>query len=215
VSERLQRQARALGEPTRHRIFEHVAGADHDVDVAELTRLVGLNHTTVREHLATLVAAGLFVERHEHRSRPGRPRLLYRVAPGAAGTWDTASPYERLGLLLLELLRTGEDPVTVGRGAAAWTAPAGADEDDALAALVGELGRSGFEPQADRTADAIHVRLGRCPFSSLAAIAPGVICALHRGIAEGMTAGSTGLQVEDLVVEDPSAGGCRLVLRRT
>ena len=33
----LQEQAKALGDPTRHRIFRYVADADRPIDVAELT----------------------------------------------------------------------------------------------------------------------------------------------------------------------------------
>jgi hypothetical protein len=43
----LQREARALGDPTRHRLFRHIAAAPEPVGVAELTDLVQLNHNDV------------------------------------------------------------------------------------------------------------------------------------------------------------------------
>ena len=63
----LQVQARALGDPTRHEIFRYLVDAGTDVDVAELTDHVGLNHNAVRQHLAKLVDADLV---EEARARP-------------------------------------------------------------------------------------------------------------------------------------------------
>ena len=47
----LQVQAKALGDPTRHRIFRYIADAAAPVGVAELTDHVGLNHNAIRQHL--------------------------------------------------------------------------------------------------------------------------------------------------------------------
>lgn len=52
----LQEQARALGDPTRHRILRYVADAGRPVGVAELAEQVALNHNAVRRHLAKLMA---------------------------------------------------------------------------------------------------------------------------------------------------------------
>ena len=54
---RLQEQARALGDPTRHGIFRYVADAARPVDIAELTEHFGVNHNAIRQHLAKLVRA--------------------------------------------------------------------------------------------------------------------------------------------------------------
>src|SRR3982074_1896085 len=81
----VQREARALGDPTRHPLFRSIADAPEPVGVAELTSHVGLNHNAVRQHLAVLKEAGLVTEETEDRSRRGRPRLMYRVHPGEAG----------------------------------------------------------------------------------------------------------------------------------
>jgi len=58
----LQRQARALGDPTRHQIFRYVADAGEPTGVAELTAHFGLNHNAIRQHVAKLVTAGLVRE---------------------------------------------------------------------------------------------------------------------------------------------------------
>ncbi len=77
----LQEQARALGDPTRHAIFEFVADAAHPVDVAELTDHFGLNHNAIRQHLAKLVDAQLVTESRATGGGRGRPRLQYRLHP--------------------------------------------------------------------------------------------------------------------------------------
>lgn len=79
----LQRQARALGDPTRYRIFRFVAEAGVPVSVAEITAHVELHHNGVRIHLATLRDAGLLLEETVRRG-PGRPSLRYRLGPTGA-----------------------------------------------------------------------------------------------------------------------------------
>ena len=74
ADDELQREARALGDPTRHRLFRYIAETPGPVGVAELTAYVRLNHNAVRQHLAVLKEAVLVVEEVEDRSRPGRPR---------------------------------------------------------------------------------------------------------------------------------------------
>ena len=54
----VQREARALGDPTRYRLFRYIADAEGPVSVAELTTYVGLNHNAIRQHLAVLKNAG-------------------------------------------------------------------------------------------------------------------------------------------------------------
>lgn len=80
----LQRQARALGDPSRYRIFRYVAEAGRAVSVAEITAHVELHHNGVRQHLAKLCDAGLLVEEFSAPSGRGRPALQYRLDPSAA-----------------------------------------------------------------------------------------------------------------------------------
>jgi predicted ArsR family transcriptional regulator len=80
----LQRQARALGEPTRYRIFRYVAEAGRPVSVAEITAHVALHHNGVRQHLAKLCDADLLTEEFTGGGGPGRPALQYRLASAAS-----------------------------------------------------------------------------------------------------------------------------------
>ena len=79
----LQQQARALGDPTRHRIFRYIADSDRPADVTEMTAHFGLNHNAIRQHLAKLVDAGLVVE------STARPRV---VADRGSSTSSTRPP---------------------------------------------------------------------------------------------------------------------------
>src|SRR4051812_37520204 len=100
----LQEQARALGDPTRHGIFRYVADAGRPVGVAEMTAHFGLNHNAIRQHLAKLLDAGLVVESTVPIAGPGRPRLVYEIDPAAESRWGVVGPYERLSLLLAEII---------------------------------------------------------------------------------------------------------------
>lgn len=92
MAAKLQLQAKALGDPTCHRLFRYVADAQSPVTVAELTAYAGLNHNAVRQHLAVLKEAGLVTEEPERRNRPGRPRLLNRLHPEVAAECGTQAP---------------------------------------------------------------------------------------------------------------------------
>lgn len=211
----LQEQARALGDPTRHAIFEYVAEADADaegpVDVAELTDHFGLNHNAIRQHLAKLVNAGLVVEHRAPTGGRGRPRLLYRVDPATDGRWGATGPYERLSLLLAEVTRSGAAPVDVGRRAALEATPASGATTDPVDALVDAMERQGFAPEVDVRGDRVEVVLRHCPFESAAKVDPDTVCALHLGIVEGVAEATGGrIVIDDLLPRDPRRAGCRL-----
>lgn len=209
----LQQQARALGDPTRHDVFRFVADAGRPVDVAELTEHFGLNHNAIRQHLAKLVDAGLLVEDRAAPSGPGRPRLVYVVDPGAESRWGVTGPYERLSLWLAEMVRTGDAPVEVGRRAGRRRrlgSGASASTDDPVAALVDEMAQHGFDPTVRRRGDKVEITLRTCPFASTALADPDVVCALHLGLAYGVTEDVEGLVVDELVPHDPRRANCRL-----
>jgi predicted ArsR family transcriptional regulator len=214
VDEELQREARALGDPTRHRLFRYIAEASGPVGVAELTALVGLNHNAVRQHLAVLKEARLVVEELEVRTRPGRPRLLYRLHPEAGGRWGTPGPYAWLAALLSEAVRRRLDPRQVGRQEGHRIGAERAGAGDSLDLLEDEIGRRGFRPARVERRGKVELVFRRCPFAAVAAADPATVCQLHLGIAEGLVEGLGGLEVEGLSTRDPRKAGCRLGLRR-
>lgn len=211
----LQQQARALGDPTRHGIFRYVADADHPVDVAELTEHFGLNHNAIRQHLAKLVAADLVTEATAPASGPGRPRLTYVIDAAAESRWGVTGPYERLSMLLAEIIRTGDSPVEVGRRqgrleGAGHVAPS--DADELLETVRAAIAREGFEPEVRRRGDDVDIVLHACPFETTAVADPDTICALHLGLAQGLADSADGVVVDELVAKDPRRADCRLKL---
>ena len=209
----IQREARALGDPTRYRLFRYVVEAKRPVGVAELTDFIGLNHNAVRQHLAILKEASLVVEQVETRSRPGRPALLYELHPEAAGKWETTGAYAWLAGLLAEAMKEGLSVHDVGyrEGQRRARATEGLDAD---AAMERELLRSGFRPVRRDTASSTEFVLQRCPFADVAATNPTEICQLHLGLAEGLADTIGELTIDRLVRKNPHRAGCRLIVSR-
>ena len=207
----LQEQARALGDPTRHAIFRHVAAAGGPVGIAELTEHFAFNHNAIRQHLAKLVASGLVVESRRLGGGRGRPRLLDEIDPAVEGRGGTTGPYERLSRLLVEIIRTGVDAEEVGRRAAdRFRAPSA--KGDAVADLGAAMARQGFDPEVRPGRDGADIILQSCPFATAALADRTTVCALHLGIAEGLV-GETAATVTELVAYDPRTAGCRLRVR--
>ena len=207
----LQVQARALGDPTRHEIFRYLVDAGTDVDVAELTDHVGLTHNAVRQHLAKLVAAELVEEARARPSGRGRPRLLYRVAPTAESRWGVAGPYERLAVLLAEVVRTGDAPEAVGARAGRRLIMGGSGASvDAVARFEDAMARQGFDPTVQARGDEVEVVLRSCPLASAVLADADTVCQLHLGLARGAAEAIGGIEVDQLEPKDPRRAHCRL-----
>ena len=207
----LQEQARALGDPTRHAIFRHITQAGRPVGIAELNEQFPLNHNAIRQHVAKLLAAGLVIESKVQGTGRGRPRLVYEVDPSVDGRWGTPGPYERLSRLLVEIIRTGRDAEDVGRRAAdVFRVPS--PSGDVVADVSAAMARQGFDPEVHAVRDGAEIVLHNCPFATAALADRSTICALHLGIAEGLT-DDTAATVTELVAYDPRKADCRLRIR--
>jgi predicted ArsR family transcriptional regulator len=206
----LQQQARALGDPTRHAVFRYIADAERPVDVAELTEHLGLHHNAIRQHLAKLVEAGLVSEATAPRVGRGRPRLCYTVDPSVESRWGVTGPYERLTLMLTEIIRSGDSPVEVGRRFGARSPVAANGGSDPVSNLVEAMERHGFEPTTTRRGNSVDIVLHACPFETTALADPDTVCALHLGLAQGVAEPLDGLIVDELIRRDPRRGACRL-----
>lgn len=205
----IQQQAKALGDPTRHRIFRHIAESPTAVGVKELTDLLGLNHNAIRQHLAQLLDAGLVIRRTDRADGRGRPRQVYEIDPTADERWGVGGPYMRLSLLLIEMLQTGDSALEVGRRAGRQI-DLGSDDVHPLARLERATAASGFDPllvSGDGTNEFV---LRNCPFAETASADQPTVCSLHLGIAQGMAENLDGVVVDELEPHDPFRAGCRL-----
>ena len=210
----LQEQARALGDPTRHGIFRYIVEADRPVDIAELTKHFGLNHNAIRQHVAKLVNAGLVTEDRAASVGRGRPRLVYELDPAADSRWDVTGPYERLSVLLAEVVRTGDSPVEVGKRSVRREPHRTFPDEDPVAVVVQAMERQGFEPAVRTSRGAgVELVLQTCPFASAVLADPKTVCELHLGIAQGAASLSGDrIVVDELVPHDPRRANCRLRL---
>ncbi|MBS1847034.1 MAG: helix-turn-helix domain-containing protein [Actinobacteria bacterium] len=207
VDDAFRVRARALGDPTRHAIYRRIAREERPIGVGELTDAFGLNHNTIRRHLGLLRDAGLVDEITERAAGPGRPRLKYRLTTEAAADWNSEGPYERLSLLLLEVATTGTSPLEVGR-AAGRSMAIDPGIDDPVEAMTAALAAQGFAPRVAARGDSTEVLLDHCPFAAAATANPAVVCALHRGMLEGVASRIDDLGVVQLVAEDPRRAPC-------
>jgi predicted ArsR family transcriptional regulator len=207
----IQEQARALGDPTRHAIFRHIAEAGRPVGVAEINEQFPFNHNAIRQHLAKLVAAGLVLESSAQGGGRGRPRLIYEISPAVEGHWGTTGPYERLSRLLVEIIRTQGEPEEVGRREAELfrvPSPSG----DIVADISAGMARQGFEPEVRTVRGGAEIVLRNCPFVAAALGDRETVCGIHLGIAQGLAADSN-VTVSELVAYDPRKAGCKIRIR--
>lgn len=222
-----RKRSAALGDETRFAIYREIADREIPLGVAELVERFGLNHNTVRQHLAKLVGADLVEPVRDVPRGPGRPPVRYRLTARAAAEWNDDGPYERLSLLLLEVATTGTSALEVGRAAGREMAVAESGSTDPVDAFTAAVTAQGFAPRtlpgaadtADTAApgggDRVEVILDHCPFARAAEIAPEVVCALHRGMVEGLAEQVGGIRVTGFEVGAPRDAGCRVCLVHT
>lgn len=186
---------KALGDNTRYAIYLELARSATPRTTAEVAETLDLHPNTVRPHLERMRDVGLLRVETESRGGVGRPQHRWSLAPDAPslGLEPPATPL--LARLLVTVAAAAgaapEDTAEVGReqGRAAMAEVAGVGEEDpdlCLELLVAELDRLGFDPAVAVDDDGASVAFTHCPFAEFAAVAPEIVCSLHRGICEGV-----------------------------
>jgi predicted ArsR family transcriptional regulator len=186
----------ALAEPTRRRVYDHVAQQPAPVDRDEVAAAVGLPRTTAAFHLDRLAQCGLLdvhFERRSGRTGPGagRPSKLYRRAEASVAVTIPERHYDLAGDLLAGALAeadaSGERPaVVLQRHAYRRGRQLGEDaRDDGKVGRDGVLGvleEQGYEPRPDGDA----VVLGNCPFHRLARSHTQLVCGMNLHLLDGV-----------------------------
>ena len=174
------------------------------LDVQAIAEQVGFHTNTVRSHLDQLMEAGLVESAVQERTRPGRPRLLFRATmTGGDGPGDS---YKVLAEILASGIRDGEPvPSTVSANAGRrWgqhhqersvASVEPVDSGRALVRVAALLDDMGFAPRVGEpasgltevgTADsAMLIEVHRCPFYDIAREHTDVVCAVHLGLIQG------------------------------
>ncbi len=200
---------RALSDPSRVRILELVQQAEAPLDARELATRVGLHANTVRSHLGVLAEAGLVSARREERTRPGRPRVLYKATTAEPLDAPALASYRLLAQILASSLAgTERDPSARAEEAGrAWGAhlvgrPApftSISKNETIDEVVRLHEEYGFRPELRRAKSGQELVLKRCPFQEVATSYQAVICPIHLGLIRGALAElGTGIEADSL-----------------
>lgn len=196
-----------LEEPTRRRLYDHVARQPTPVSRDDVAAATGLPRATVAFHLDKLVDERLLEVANARRTGgpgAGRPAKLYRRSDRQVTVSLPERQYELAGLLLAATLEeaehTGAAPTAVlhRRARALGAGLAGRP-------VLNMLEEHGFEPR-DTGAG---ILLGNCPFHRLARAHGSLVCGMTRSLVEGLVAGT------DLhATLEPTPGACCVRVHR-
>ncbi len=185
---------KALADDTRFRLFRYLGLSDRPVSVRELSTRVGLHPNTIRPHLRRLEEAGLVAREVRKGAGAGRPQTLYHVVEREA---REGRDYRLLAEVLCGLLtgkRAQERAEELAREWGQYLVAQGGPKPGIrlparrnLAVLQEAMARAGFDPRFRRRGgQAVEVTLRDCPFRDLLEDHRDLVCAIHRGLVEGM-----------------------------
>ncbi len=169
------------------RVLDLLLDSSDPLPVAAIVERTGLHANTVRSHLGLLVDMGRVESVSEPRTRPGRPKLLYRASPEVA----PHDPYRTLAAELAAGAAAGEPGDTPGRAAGRRLAraqrvkagsPTEITPDEAIEMAVDGLEVLGFETSTDPLGDRLYLPV--CPFLDLAR-QDRAICHVHHEMLDG------------------------------
>ena len=180
---------RALADDHRVLIVDELRANPDGLDVRELARRLGLHENTLRWHLGVLDGAGFLDAAPAPNGKPGRPRMLYRLRPGATVAAG-ADEHRLLATILTGTVAGLPDGVQRAEDAGrAWgrflvRRPSPLErvgDAEAVVEVARLLDEEGFA--AEPHGGEIHMR--RCPFHDLAETNPEIVCGVHLGLMTG------------------------------
>jgi predicted ArsR family transcriptional regulator len=213
---------RALAGESRQALLAALHQVGGPLDAGQAAASVGLHPNTARVHLEVLCSVGLVERRTEDRSRRGRPRVLYEVAPVTGRLLDQRRAreadlgYRELARLLAQQFSELPDmPSEALRAGRRWAAVLSnvalpkqrLSPHETIRVAVDLLRRLGFDPEPGAGAD--RIVLHGCPFEEVARESRSVVCGIHLGMLRatverlGSPLDVAGL--EPFVTDEPSA----------
>jgi predicted ArsR family transcriptional regulator len=201
-----------LSQRTRGRIFAWLVDQKAPASTDALATALGLHPNGVRRHLERMHEAGL-LERTRSKGRRGRPGDLWSVAPGAEPGGGQPTGYADLARWLARAIPAGRNRLRevekAGRDIGRELAPDrhGEDPVEGFRQAVASLG---FSPEVElRGEDGFVCRLENCPYKASVMENQEVVCALHKGITDGLLAELLpGTKLERFEPHDPERAGC-------
>lgn len=213
---------KALADDTRHRLYRYLRLSGRPVSIRELSGRLSLHPNTLRPHLRRLEEVGLVARETRRGPSVGRPQTLY----AAVGDREEREgrEYRLLADILAGLLTGGRARERAQALAREWgeyliglsiprpgtRRPSGPN----LAVLQEAMSAAGFDPRFHRKGGAaVEITMRDCPFRDLLDEHRDLVCAVHRGLLEGMLAASRPplALVEFQPLSDRTT--CRLVAR--
>lgn len=178
--------------PSRSRVLAVLQDLGGPATAAEVAGRLGAHPNTARFHLEALVAAGAVSREREERTTPGRPRTHY-VAEVAALPATQRSYRLLADILATHVARSADDPARdaadAGRTFGRLAAPAGERPRSVAATadlVVDALSGMGFESRRAVEGERARIDVTTCPFLEVATQHLDVVCAIHRGLMEGL-----------------------------
>jgi predicted ArsR family transcriptional regulator len=213
---------KALANDTRYRLYRYLRLSGRPVSVRELSARLSLHPNTLRPHLRRLEEVGLVASETRKVPSVGRPQVLFTATDreGREGR-----DYRLFADILAGLMSTRRQQDRATELARDWGAylvgrsvpkpgarrPAGPN----LAVLQEALAEAGFDPRFRRRgAKAVEITLRACPFRDLLDEHRELVCAVHRGLLEGMLGASRPpMALTDFQPQAERTTVCRLVAR--
>jgi predicted ArsR family transcriptional regulator len=221
----------SLEDPVRARLYRIVADSDEPVGRDEAAAAAGIGRPLAAYHLDKLAGLGLLTasyQRPEGRGGPGagRPAKVYARSDREFAVSVPPREYELAARLLAVAVEADPGgPARVALHDAAWQvgcnlgrragaaqpgAAGPADQARKQAVLETVLRDHGFEPWPDENGT---IRLRNCPFHSLAAVHPHLVCGMNLALMQGLV---EGLGADALNPElNPPQGRCCVALAAT
>jgi predicted ArsR family transcriptional regulator len=189
---------KALADDTRHRLYRYLRLSGRPLSVREMATRLSLHPNTVRPHLRRLQEAGLVASETSRGAAVGRPQTLFTVVHREQ---PEGRDYRLLADILAGLLtspRARDRAETQAREWGAYLAGRSVPRPGArraagpnLAMLQEALADAGFDPRFRRRGpDTVEISMRDCPFRDLLEEHRDLVCAVHRGILEGILGAS-------------------------
>ena len=185
---------KVLADDTRFRLYRYLGLSDRPVSVRELSTRLQLHPNTLRPHLRRLEEIGLVSREVRRSSNVGRPQTLYSVLESRPAE---GRDYRLLAEILAGLLagkRSQERAQKLAREWGRYLAVQSGPKPGAkvparrnLAVLQEAMAGAGFDPRFHRkNKQVVEVSLRDCPFRDFMEDHRDLVCAVHRGLLEGM-----------------------------
>lgn len=212
--EHIPKHAKLFSSSTRSHIFEIISKSKEPIEVAELARVLSLNHNAIRQHLNKLKDSGVVLEKKVSTFKKGRPKLVYVLSSEGQSMFGKQEAYTNLSIGLLNAIRFKSLPIDAGKDVGVSIAKKKIEEKsyplDPVDYISQEMARQGFSPSRDKDTQVGVIELGNCPLKLAAATDSQTVCQFHLGLVQGLAMTIGGIKVNYLEPKNPYKAGCIL-----